>query len=1176
MITAAIEVAAAAVGGSTTIQRDTLNKGWNGRIYGSEWPRSRGRVRIPGIPIYATPIVTTTHKNSSGGFLGIGQKTAYYPSYSISMMVAFGKKLGHGSAIRFLRLYADNKLLFNAVASTASITGANYFKANQDSGSSSVQLWLDPGTTISCDVGDLIQFNAFPGVVYQVQAPVSGTGPGFVTISIWPPLNNELLQSVNSGSWGPGSIDPSPVISFPGANASPWDLSSFDPDPHDGSHVDGPVVPPGYVTFYLGDDAQVADPFCVSQLGAGNVPGYRGLACAMITYLQLANFGNHPPRIEAEIEYDASTDNFLTSGPIPGANVQNGLVFEPPNTFALPTPAASAVRFSNPNVILPYVWVFTTLGANVVAYKVDTRYNIVRASATLGPNNGGLWSPIVADMEGYLYFATAIALNTWRLFRWDGQAMQPAGLALPLGDLPNQITVWDLQASLFGNPVKVQLCAVKYTFGGALMVERTTMLPFGTADVSSPQQCVLFITKDGTPFVGPGDITSQPGTPDRTGGSGMVADADGNLWIYQSGVLRKYNCQLQSGIEVLPDFQPIECLFPPSFATTDYDLSVVGTSYGVLFYDAVDNAIIVTGTLGLAKFDIATGKVILTNLATPPWAGSASATVGNSPDQVGTFLISEAGYGGVWRYSLSSLQQLNGYTMSDWFGGSTFPGRALYDGITDSLWFNEMGGIYRVYLDRVTPSGGIGLDNVLGTLMTEAGYESPLYSAGDLSSISVGGIMVKREPHQDTLKMLMELYQFDKAESNGIMLFLPRPQTPVLTIPEIDLGSVSEPTAKEPRVQEVLTDELSVPLSVWIHYNDFARFSQEGAQYWKRISKPYITALSAYQEVTESIEKVDMLVPIFDLGPAMKQRAKWILWAQWAERYLRTFKSLGLKYARLDPTDVILVQYKGDYLETRLKQIDRGAGFAMQFEGVSQDESVYTPSTIATSSLSSGGAGGATAGGGSTSDDHETYTLAPPDPITQVDTTHLALGVASNGVVATFNDGKRTYYNPRPSIPITDPGAGQTQIWYITIYDPNFIGEIPGGPLLNLLASETPAGANVGIDGYINMGSYRAAGSGVTGGPGTGGGGTVGSGGQPPAGGGVYVSEVPFGPTIAGPFAVAHGLNGPPSTVNIHILTGPNAEMGGAVTLQPIRYDAVNVYLVASEDGLTGYVELYQ
>ena len=64
-------------------------------------------------------------------------------------------------------------------------------------------------------------------------------------------------------------------------------------------------------------------------------------------------------------------------------------------------------------------------------------------------------------------------------------------------------------------------------------------------------------------------------------------------------------------------------------------------------------------------------------------------------------------------------------------------------------------------------------------------------------------------------------------------------------------------------------------------------------------------------------------------------------------------------------------------------------------------------------------------------------------------------------------------------------------------------------------------------------------------------------------------TQVAFTTTAPGPFTLAHNLGIVPGSVIIELTAG------GAVWFQTTRYDATNLYLVASDAGLTGYAVIY-
>lgn len=64
-------------------------------------------------------------------------------------------------------------------------------------------------------------------------------------------------------------------------------------------------------------------------------------------------------------------------------------------------------------------------------------------------------------------------------------------------------------------------------------------------------------------------------------------------------------------------------------------------------------------------------------------------------------------------------------------------------------------------------------------------------------------------------------------------------------------------------------------------------------------------------------------------------------------------------------------------------------------------------------------------------------------------------------------------------------------------------------------------------------------------------------------------TQINFTTQVAGNFTLAHNLGTIPTSVVIEMT------QGGTVWFQPVRYDATNLYLVASDIGLTGIIWIY-
>jgi hypothetical protein len=68
---------------------------------------------------------------------------------------------------------------------------------------------------------------------------------------------------------------------------------------------------------------------------------------------------------------------------------------------------------------------------------------------------------------------------------------------------------------------------------------------------------------------------------------------------------------------------------------------------------------------------------------------------------------------------------------------------------------------------------------------------------------------------------------------------------------------------------------------------------------------------------------------------------------------------------------------------------------------------------------------------------------------------------------------------------------------------------------------------------------------------------------------GVSITPVPLAPSAPGNFTVAHGLGAAPVAAPIEMTSG------GAIWFQTPGYDATNLYLVASDAGVTGRAQCF-
>ncbi len=136
---------------------------------------------------------------------------------------------------------------------------------------------------------------------------------------------------------------------------------------------------PGVIRVHTGAEDQHPDSTMEMHLGAGNVPGYRGLCFLTFTDLQLADFANRIPNISAEVVASGAMDCDAVILPRISSMYREGGVNDPSRGVLLCVNSTRAFKYNLVN---------NTLALNVPL--VDDVYGDLRG----------------IDSEGYLYHAT--------------------------------------------------------------------------------------------------------------------------------------------------------------------------------------------------------------------------------------------------------------------------------------------------------------------------------------------------------------------------------------------------------------------------------------------------------------------------------------------------------------------------------------------------------------------------------------------------------------------------------------------------------------------------------------------------------------------------------------------------------------------------------------------------
>ena len=271
-------------------------------------------------------------------------------------------------------------------------------------------------------------------------------------------------------------------------------------------------------------------------------------------------------------------------------------------------------------------------------------------------------------------------------------------------------------------------------------------------------------------------------------------------------------------------------------------------------------------------------------------------------------------------------------------GLSVNTGGGIYDSTTTSVVFasSTPTELWVAYLALGAPAG-VPLGTIVSDLCARTGMLSPeQYDTSLLTEEVDGYIYDGNRPVVDAINELQQAYFFDVVESDYQLKFVPRPQAPIVTIPQSDLGSVAK--EDEGNYWEMtIKQEQDLPTYVQIGFADEDNMFTESAAYAKRTYKPVFG--------TPEQERTVISLPISMHLSDAQVIAQKALWTAWAERYSYKTK-LPIQYAYLDPTDVVTVNLDdGSTFTCRIGSVELGADYSIDATLVGMDAQSYSQST---------------------------------------------------------------------------------------------------------------------------------------------------------------------------------------------------------------------------------------
>ena len=223
--------------------------------------------------------------------------------------------------------------------------------------------------------------------------------------------------------------------------------------------------------------------------------------------------------------------------------------------------------------------------------------------------------------------------------------------------------------------------------------------------------------------------------------------------------------------------------------------------------------------------------------------------------------------------------------------------------------------------------GVSGLDAVVQDICLRAGLQTSQIDVTRLAGQSIVGYSIGRlSSAQQILQPLAMAYFFDAAEIDGVLRFIPRGQSSVMTIPESDLGMVGD----HAEYTESIGQEQDLPREIQVTYADQALDYQPNKQAKRRSVKVVKTRQQSIIELPFAIET--------DTAMQICEKALYLAYLERRSFNINLWKAL---YSILTPTDVIQFVGRGVTQQVRITKTSEGAGHTVALTSVSEASSVY-------------------------------------------------------------------------------------------------------------------------------------------------------------------------------------------------------------------------------------------
>jgi hypothetical protein len=655
----------------------------------------------------------------------------------------------------------------------------------------------------------------------------------------------------------------------------------------------GPIEKyPGTMKIHLGTEDQAPDDVIEAAKGVGATPAFLGTAYIRFKSLPLADFGNAPPVIAAEV---------LRSGA--GANPAVSLGAGGASTVAN-IPGTPLVAYLNriPDTMDVYDRVTNQKVASYAASFPNAAFDgrgFFYAQDDVGANPATVRK--VELLSGAVAAtASAPGPESW-VYHHDLTEAARSRLALELGAFVGQATA--------------------LTQPRILSTIRADSVQGALVRLFDPETMALLAIANG----------NAPGGTLYDFGAQVAIDAEGQVWALSKGATHAHLMRLEGTGEPASGGENL-------FKVEDFAITQAGGNARALGYDADAHALLIGGTVNsnLIKFDIASRAVVATvgGLFGGSGAGrleSWRAAMIQGPADGILWLFEGGGQPKIYKVDLADMELAATHDATAWAGGGPGTvGAGVYDAGAHAMNVATDNGAHRLYLDRVTDAG-MGLDEAVTELCT---HPKLGLQAGDLDvSALVGDVMPGTQVGAASAKSALEQWAagffFDGVESDHKIKFVKRGGAAVATIPEAHLGVRAGGRARVPTLTARRGDTGALPRRLLFVHNDRERDYEPAAAPAQREGGAVAIGATARLEAPIAFSR--------EQGRRIAER--W-LFTEWLGIEGYEISTLP-RYRRLDPADVVTAVNEGRSVTFRVERWGLGAGGRVTLEGARDEASVY-------------------------------------------------------------------------------------------------------------------------------------------------------------------------------------------------------------------------------------------